>query len=56
MIQKKISHERMQDDSDYKLLENFVVGNSDLEELEIRLDKFNIFESIGYQLGIWRLY
>lgn len=37
----------MQDDSDYKLLENFVVGNSDLEELEIRLEKFNIFEAIG---------
>lgn len=36
----------MQDD-DYKILEDFVVGNSDLEELEIQLDKFNIFEAIG---------
>jgi len=37
----------MQNDSDYKVLENFVVGNSDLEKLEIQLEKFNIFEVIG---------
>ena len=37
----------MQDDGDYKRLEDFVVGNSDLEELEVRLEKFNIFEAIG---------
>jgi len=37
----------MQSDSDYKVLENFVVGNSDLEELETQLEKFNIFEAIG---------
>lgn len=37
----------MQNDSDYNVLEKFVVGNSDLEELEIQLEKFNIFEAIG---------
>ena len=37
----------MQNDSDYKSLEEFVVGNSDLEELEGHLEKFNIFEAIG---------
>jgi len=37
----------MQDDSNYKVLEDFVVGNSELEELEVCLEKFNIFEAIG---------
>jgi len=37
----------MKNDSDYKVLENFVVSNSDLEELEVQLEKFNIFEAIG---------
>lgn len=37
----------MQNDSDYKSLEEFVVGNSDLEEIEGQLEKFNIFEAIG---------
>lgn len=37
----------MQNDSDYKSLERFIVGNSDLEELELQLEKFNIFEAIG---------
>lgn len=36
----------MQNDN-YKILEDFVVGNSDLEELEVQLDKFNIFEAVG---------
>jgi hypothetical protein len=36
----------MQEESDYKILEKFVVSNSDLEELEIKLEKFNIFEAI----------
>jgi len=35
----------MHDDSDIETLENFVVGNSDLEELETLLEKFNIFAS-----------
>ena len=39
----------MQNDSDYKVLEDFVVVNPDLEEeLEIQLKKFNIFEAIGF--------
>lgn len=37
----------MQDDTDIKVLEDFVVGNSELEELEVLLEKFNIFEAIG---------
>ncbi len=31
----------------YKELENFVVSNSELEELEVLLEKFNVFEAIG---------
>jgi hypothetical protein len=37
----------MQEDSDYKALEKFVVSNSELEELEGKIEKFNIFEAIG---------
>jgi len=37
----------MQTNDDYKMLEDFVVGNAELEELEVQLEKFNIFEAIG---------
>lgn len=37
----------MQNESNYKVLEEFVVANSELEELEDQLEKFNIFEAIG---------
>ncbi len=37
----------MQDGSDFTILEDLVVGNSDLEELEAVVGKFNIFEAIG---------
>jgi hypothetical protein len=33
--------------TDLKSLENFVVGNEDLDRLEALLDRFNIFEAIG---------
>lgn len=32
---------------DYQALEELVIGNSDLERLEVELDKFNMFEAIG---------
>jgi len=34
-------------DPDLKALEDFSVGNRDLERLEALLDRFNIFEAIG---------
>ena len=34
-------------DQDLKALEDFVVGNEDLERLEALLDRFNVFEAIG---------
>ncbi len=36
-----------QDDLDLKVLEDFWVGNEDLDRLEALLDRFNIFEVIG---------
>ena len=39
--------ETAQTEKDRKALEDFVVGNEDLERLEALLDRFNIFEAIG---------
>ena len=39
--------EASQADLDLKALEDFSVGNRDLERLEALLDRFNIFEVIG---------
>jgi hypothetical protein len=36
-----------QDDLDLRALEDFWVGNEDLDRLEAFLDRFNIFEVIG---------
>jgi hypothetical protein len=36
-------------DSDLKALENFIVGNVELEKLEAMLDRFNIFEAVGME-------
>jgi hypothetical protein len=33
--------------NDYELLETLIVDNPDLEQLEARLDQFNIFEALG---------
>jgi hypothetical protein len=37
-----------QTEQDLRALENFVVGNEDLERLEVLLDRFNIFEATGF--------
>lgn len=37
----------MQNDSDCKILEDFIVDNPNLEELETHLATFNIFAAIG---------
>lgn len=34
-------------EADRRALENFIVGNAELEKLEAMLDRFNIFEAIG---------
>jgi len=39
--------EASQADLDLKALENFLVGNQDLERLEALLDRFNILEALG---------
>jgi hypothetical protein len=36
-----------QREEDLKALENFIVGNAELEKLEAMLDRFNIFEAVG---------
>ena len=37
----------METETEYKLLEAFVVDNPELEELESELQKFNVFEALG---------
>ncbi len=38
-----------ENDSNLKALENFIVGNAELEKLEAMLDRFNIFEAVGME-------
>ncbi|MGI8649615.1 MAG: PD-(D/E)XK nuclease family protein [Rubrobacter sp.] len=42
-------NESQSDRSDRKALEEFVVGNAELEKLEAMLDRFNIFEAVGME-------
>lgn len=38
-----------QREEDLKALEDFIVGNAELEKLEAMLDRFNIFEAVGME-------
>src|SRR3712207_3798178 len=47
MKERMSGAEIVRTEQDRKALEDFVVGNEDLERLEALLDRFNIFEAIG---------